>query len=199
MRRVAIFIFPEVEVLDFAGPFEVFGIARSLADERLFNVCTVAETSAPLRARNGLQIVPDHSFATLPASDILIIPGGFGTRPLLNRPEIIDWIRTTADRVELVASVCTGSLLLARAGLLAGLQATTHYQCFNLLRELEPTALVHEDRRFLDHGRITTSAGISAGIDMSLHLVARLHSAELAWKTAGYMEYHWVNDGGIQR
>jgi transcriptional regulator GlxA family with amidase domain len=199
MRRVAILIFDDVEVLDFAGPFEVFGVARNPAGEPFFAVHTVAETSAPIRARNGLQVIPAHSFTSAPAADILVIPGGYGTRPLLDRPEVTGWIRQTAQTTAIVASVCTGSLLLARAGLLAGRPATTHYQCFDLLHELEPTATVREDVRFTDTDRVLTAAGISAGIDLSLHLVARLHGAEIARQTATYMEYHWTNDGGLRR
>ena len=136
---------------------------------------------------------------SLPAPDLLIVPGGQGTRALLQQPGVIDWIRCMAPKAELVASVCTGSLLLAKAGLLAGLPATTHYQCFDLLRDLAPTATVREDVRFTDTDRVLTAAGISAGLDLSLHIVARLHGVETAQRTARYMEYHWTNDGGIRR
>jgi transcriptional regulator GlxA family with amidase domain len=199
MRNVAILIFDDVEVLDFAGPFEVFSVTRELAGEQLFTVHTVGITPGTVRARNGLKLVPEHTLESLPPPDLLIIPGGYGTRALLNQASVIDWIRRKAPRTEIVASVCTGSLLLAKAGLLAGLNATTHYQSFDRLRELEPTATVREDVRFVDNGRLLTAAGISAGIDLSLHLVARLHSVETAHRTAQYMEYHWTNDGGVRR
>lgn len=198
-RIVSLLIFDDVEVLDFAGPFEVFGIAQSPAGEAHFVVHTVAETTTPVRARNGLTITPTHSFDSVPPADLLVVPGGFGTRPLLDRPAVLDWIRRTAASAEIVASVCTGSLLLAKAGLLAGQRATTHYLRFNLLRELAPTAVVVVDVRFTDNGRVLTAAGISAGIDLSLHLVGRLHGAETAQRTATYMEYHWTNDGGARR
>jgi transcriptional regulator GlxA family with amidase domain len=199
MRNVAILIFDDVEVLDFAGPFEVFSVTRELAGESLFTVHTVGLTPGTVRARNGLKLVPEHTLESLPPPNLLIIPGGFGTRALLNQASVIDWIRRKAPQVEIVASVCTGSLLLAKAGLLAGLTATTHYQSFDRLRGLEPTANVREDVRFTDDGHVLTAAGISAGIDLSLHLVARLHGAETAQRTARYMEYHWINDGGARR
>lgn len=198
-RTVAILIFDDVEVLDFAGPFEVFSVTRELANNQLFNIHTVGVTPGTVRARNGLKLVPEHTLESVPPPDLLIVPGGYGTRALLNQPGVIDWLRRKAPKTELVASVCTGSLLLAKAGLLAGAPATTHYQCFDLLRQLEPTATVREDVRFTDHGRILTAAGISAGIDLSLHIVARLHGVEIAERTAAYMEYHWTNDGGARR
>ncbi len=199
MRSVAILIFDEVEVLDFAGPFEVFSVTRELAGNQLFTVHTVGVTPGTVRARHGLKLVPEHTLESVPPPDLLIIPGGQGTRTLLNQPSVLDWIRRKAPKTECVASVCTGSLLLAKAGLLAGQTATTHYQCFDLLRALEPTATVREDVRFTDHEHVLTAAGISAGIDLSLHLVARFHGAETAQQTARYMEYHWTNDGGARR
>ena len=183
-RNVAILIFPDVEVLDFAGPFEVFAVADELEQHRLFNVFTVAELSSVVHARNGLQVVPNHTFESSPKPDIVVVPGGFGTRALLENSTVLDWIRHHAASAELVVSVCTGSLVLAKAGLLAGKQATTHYLRHDLLREIEPRAIVREDRRFIDEGNIATSAGISAGIDLSLHLVGRLHGASVAEATA---------------
>jgi transcriptional regulator GlxA family with amidase domain len=199
MRTVAILLFDDVEVLDFAGPFEVFSVTRELAGEKLFNVHTVGLTPGTIRARNGLKIVPEHTLESVPQPGVLIVPGGQGTRTLLKQASVIDWIRRKAAKTEIVASVCTGSLLLAKAGLLAASPATTHYQCFDLLRQLEPTATVREDVRFTDHGQILTAAGISAGIDLSLHIVARLHGVETAQRTADYMEYHWTNDNGARR
>jgi transcriptional regulator GlxA family with amidase domain len=198
-RTVAILLFDEVEVLDFAGPFEVFAVTDALNEKKLFDVYTVAESAGVIRACNGLQVVPTYAFANAPTASLLVIPGGWGTRPLLQRPAVIEWIRQQARSAEITASVCTGSLLLAKAGLLEGVTATTHFRAFPLLRELAPTADVREDRRFLDHDKIITSAGISAGIDMSLHLVAKLHGVEVAQKTADQMEYHWRNDHGLVR
>jgi transcriptional regulator GlxA family with amidase domain len=198
-RNTAILLFDDVEVLDFAGPFEVFAVTDELAQHTLFNVHTVAEKSGPIRARNGLKVLPDHTPESAPAPDLLLLPGGFGTRALLKKPALLEWIRTRAGTAEITASVCTGSLVLAKVGLLDDKDATTHYECFDLLRTLAPTARVHEDRRFLDNGNVLTSAGISAGIDMSLHLVARLHGRDVAEKTARYMEYPWRNDQGLVR
>ena len=198
-RNTAILIFDNVEVLDFAGPFEVFAVTDELAEKMLFRVFTVAETPGTIRTNNGLKIVPEHTFESAPVPEILIVPGGFGTRALLNKPSVLEWIRVRAKRAEIVASVCTGALVLAKAGLLDGQPATTHYLRHDLLRELAPTATVHEDKRFLDNGHVATSAGISAGIDLSLHLVARLQGVAVAEETARHMEYHWRNDGGCQR
>jgi transcriptional regulator GlxA family with amidase domain len=189
-RTVAILLFDEVEVLDFAGPFEVFAVTNELSDDRFFQVVTVAAEKKAIRARNGLSVNPDHAFADCPPPDILIVPGGFGTRALLKNPAVLDWIRSINRTAEIVASVCTGSVVLGRAGLLDGLKATTHHECFDLLREHAPRTTVVETDRFIDNGRILTAAGISAGIDMSLHLVARLHGAATAQKSARYMEYH---------
>ena len=198
-RTVAILLFDDVEVLDAAGPFEVFAVTDELSGYRLFQVQTVALVPGSVRARNGLQFVPDHTLESAPAPDILIVPGGSGSRALLDRPEVLAWIRHHAQRAEIVASVCTGARLLARAGLLDGLTATTHYGNLAELAALAPAVTLVADRRFVDHGRIATSAGIAAGIDLSLHLVARLHGPATAAKTARYMEYHWRNDGGLRR
>ena len=189
-RTVAILLFDEVEVLDFAGPFEVFAVTDELSGRQLFRTLTVAEEKRAIRARNGLSVNPDHSFADCPRPDILVVPGGQGTRALLKNPAVLDWIKSINQTAEIVASVCTGSLVLGRAGLLDGLKATTHHECFDLLREHAPRATVVETDRFVDNGRILTAAGISAGLDLSLHLVARLHGAAIAKKTATYMEYH---------
>jgi transcriptional regulator GlxA family with amidase domain len=185
-KTVAILLFPDVEVLDFAGPFEVFAVTDELRGYYTFNVITVAETVAPIRARNGLQVLPDHSFTTCPSPHVLIIPGGFGTRALLKNEPVLAWLRTQAASAELVMSVCTGAFLLARLGLLDGLRATTHHEC---LRALAPAATVDPSARFHDNGKILTAAGISAGIDCSLHVVSRLLGPAAAATTARYMEY----------
>ncbi len=189
-RTVAILLFDEIEVLDFAGPFEVFAVTNELSNDQLFAVVTVAAEKRAIRARNGLSVNPDHALADCPPPDILIVPGGFGTRALLKNQPVLDWIKSINTTAEIVASVCTGSVVLGRAGLLDGLKATTHHECFDLLREHAPRTTVVETDRFIDNGRILTAAGISAGIDMSLHLVARLHGAATAQKSARYMEYH---------
>lgn len=188
-KTVAIVLFPEVEVLDFAGPFEVFAVTDELRGYDTFHVITVAETSAPIRARNGLRVLPDHTIATCPKPDLLIIPGGFGTRALLKNEPVLAWLRTQAASAELVMSVCTGAFLLAKLGLLDGLRATTHHECLDDLRALAPAAILDATVRFHDNGKFLTAAGISAGIDCSLHVVARLLGPATAADTARYMEY----------
>ena len=137
-KTVALFLFPDVEVLDFAGPFEVFAVTDELRGYDTFNVITVAEPAAPIRARNGLRVLPDHTFTTCPSPHILIVPGGFGTRALLKNAPVLAWLRNQAASAELVVSVCTGAFLLAHLGLLDGLRATTHHECLDDLRASRP-------------------------------------------------------------
>ncbi|MSU23218.1 MAG: DJ-1/PfpI family protein [Opitutus sp.] len=194
-KNVALLLFDEVEVLDFAGPFEVFAVTDELRRYETFNVFTVAQEQRPIRARHGLSVNPDHDFASCPAPHLLIVPGGFGTRALLKNEAVLAWLRTAAASAEIVMSVCTGSVVLGRAGLLDGLRATTHHECFALLREHAPRTEVVETARFVDNGKILTAAGISAGIDCSLHLVARVLGPAAATTTARYMEYHGMAEG----
>ena len=190
-RNLAILLFDDAEVLDFCGPFEVFSVANRQTDPPAFNVFTVAEKLEPIMARNGLSVNPHHTLAGCPPPDLLLVPGGLGTRTEMNNAPLTEWIRQTAENAELVLSVCTGSLLLGKAGLLDGLGASTHHGAFDLLREIAPKATVHEDRRFVDNGKVITSAGIAAGIDMSLHVVERLLGTDVALATARHMEYQW--------
>ena len=201
--NVGILIFDGVEVLDFAGPYEVFSRTRTTpgpearrSDESApFRVFTVARTRDTVRATGGLGVVPDHDFAGAPPLDLLVVPGGFGTRPLLEDPETLDWIRRRAAAARQVASVCTGALLLAKVGLLAGRRATTHFNALDLLGSLDPTITVERGVRFVEDG-IVTSAGVAAGIDMSFQLVARLCGRAVAEETARYIEYPWVAGPG---
>jgi transcriptional regulator GlxA family with amidase domain len=188
-KHVAILVFDDVEILDFAGPFEVFAVTDELRAHDEFHVFTVSELRATIRARNGLKIVPDFTLENCPPAHVLVIPGGQGTRSLLNRQLLLEWVRKQARGAEVVMSVCTGALVLGRAGLLDGLRATTHFQCFDLLRQHAPAAVLAPEERFTDNGKICTSAGISAGIDLSLHVVGRLLGQEAADTTARYMEY----------
>jgi transcriptional regulator GlxA family with amidase domain len=197
--NVGILIFDGVEVLDFAGPYEVFSRTRTTpgpearrSDESApFRVFTVARTRDTVRATGGLGVVPDHDFAGAPSLDLLVVPGGFGTRPLLEDRETLDWIRRRAAAAGQVASVCTGALLLAKVGLLAGRRATTHFNALDLLGSLDPTITVERGVRFVEDG-IVTSAGVAAGIDMSFQLVARRCGRVVAEETARYIEYPWV-------
>ena len=190
-RTVGIFIFDDVEVLDFCGPFEVFSVAGRQIAPGTFEVFTVAASPGPLTARNGLSVNPQFAFCDAPAIDLLLIPGGQGTRPLLHDAAVIEWIGRQAASAELVLSVCTGALLLAKAGLLDRLSATTHHLALDLLRQTAPQATVRDDVRLVDNGRVITSAGVAAGIDMSFHVVARLLGQETAEATAKYIEYPW--------
>ena len=188
-RNVGIVVFDQVEVLDFAGPYEVFSVATQVADPDSFNVYLVTESAASVEGRNGFTVVPQFTFANCPEPDILIVPGGPGTRVEENNPAMLDWVTAKTDPAELVLSVCTGARILAKAGLLDGLEATTHWVSIDELKEMVPTATIHDDRRFVDNGKVVTSAGVSAGIDMSLHIVGRLCGEKAAAETAHFMEY----------
>lgn len=196
VRNVGILIFDNVEVLDFAGPFEVFSRTRLVPgpesrrsdDSAPFNVFTIARTTDPVTATGGLVVVPRHGFADAPRIDLLVVPGGFGTRPLLDDEETLDWIRRTAASAQQVTSVCTGSLLLGKAGLLEGVRATTHWAALDLLESLGTGASVQRDLRVVDDG-IITSAGVASGIDMSFYVVERLFGKDVADETARYIEY----------
>jgi transcriptional regulator GlxA family with amidase domain len=190
-RNVAILVFPEVEVLDFAGPFEVFAVTGELHEPSPFHVYLVAENTAPITARNGLSVNPYFDLASAPQPEVLIIPGGAGTRPLLNNATVLRWIADISESSEITLSVCTGALLLAKINLLAGLAATTHHENYDELHALSPTTHVFQHHRFVDNGDIITAAGISAGIDASLHVVERLLGKNVALRTAHYMEYRW--------
>ena len=191
-RNTAILIFDDVEVLDFAGPFEVFSVTNELCDYSLLNVYTVAREKAPVTARNGLSVIPDYSINEAPQPDILIIPGGSGTRPILQQQDILNWIKRSSQNADKVLSVCTGALLLAKVGLLDGLKSTTHHSAFELLGEIAPDSEIVRGVRFVDNGKVITAAGISAGIDMSLYVVEMLYGIETAQHTSEYMEYRRI-------
>ncbi|HEV7515270.1 MAG TPA: DJ-1/PfpI family protein [Thermoanaerobaculia bacterium] len=186
-RNVAILVFDEVQIIDSMGPYEVFGQAR-------WNVYTVAATAQPITTAMGQVLVPRYSFANAPKTDVLVIPGGTVYGPM-NDPKVMSWIRGQAKPAEVVLSVCTGALLLARAGLLDGLTATTFHNAFDELRRMAPKTKVVTNRRFVDNGKIVTSAGLSAGLDASLHVVAKLLGKARAEEIARHMEYRW--DSGL--
>lgn len=190
-RNMAILIFDEVEVLDFCGPFEVFSVAGRGENVNPFTVYTVAEKSGPVMARNHLSVNPRYTIVDCPQPDILLVPGGYGTRREMGNTTLIDWIKGRSQEAELVLSVCTGALMLAKAGLLEGLAATTHHSATELLREVAPNTTIHEGKRIVDNGRVIVSAGISAGIDMSLYVISKLLGKEQALKTAHHLEYDW--------
>jgi len=190
-RRVAILLFDDVEVLDFAGPFEVFGVATTAAGEPAFEVVTISLHPGEVVARNDLRIVPTCTASDLPGADILVVPGGFGTRRLLHSDAMLDFLRTASGSAELTLSVCTGSLLLGAAGLLRGLSATTHRAAMDELRALDAGAEILPDSRIVDNGRLITSAGVSAGIDAALYVVSRFLGEASAQAAARYMQYDW--------
>jgi transcriptional regulator GlxA family with amidase domain len=191
-RNVAILLFDEVEVLDFAGPFEVFAVTgQRSGGEAPFNVYTVAEKPGTISARNRLIVTPHYTIDDCPPPDLFVIPGGYGSRAAMRNPTILDWVRRQHERSELTLSVCTGALVLATAGLLDGLQATTHFGSYDLLGELAPNTSVIRGVRYVDNGKVITSAGVQAGMDMALHVVARLLGEDAARETAHYIEYQW--------
>jgi transcriptional regulator GlxA family with amidase domain len=189
--NVAILLFDDVEVLDFAGPFEVFSSVRLPGQGAPFRVFICAERTESIWAANELSVNPQFPIHNCPTPDILVVPGGSGTRQQMENPKLLDWIRSTAAEAEKVLSVCTGALLLGKAGLLDGLGATTHHEALDLLRQTAPKAIIRGRERFVDNGRIVVAAGISAGIDASLHIVAQLLGKAAAKATARYMEYDW--------
>jgi len=196
--NVGILIFDGVEVLDFAGPFEVFSRTRLVPglesrrseDSAPFHVFTVSKTRETVHATGDLLVVPHHSFADAPRIDVLVVPGGFGTRPLMNDAPTLDWIRTTAAASRKITSVCSGALLLTRAGLLEGKRATTHWGALDLLESLGGVT-VERESRVVDDG-VITSAGVASGIDMSFYVVEQLHGRAVADETAHYIEYRRV-------
>jgi len=189
-RSVGILIFPEVEVLDFCGPFEVFASA-SEGRERLFQVTVVGETTEVVSCRGGLLVKPHVSFSDSPQFDLIVVPGGFGTRTEIDNPATIAWIQSQHASTELTTSVCTGALLLAKAGLLDDLPVTTHWDAFDELLGHFPHLQTDTTQRVIDTGDVVTSAGVSAGIDMALAMVERLHGRKVAEETARGMEYDW--------
>ena len=193
-KTVGILLFPEVEVLDFCGPFEVFSVTRLNENKRReepspFRVLLIGDTSEPIQAAGGMRVLPECTATACPELDILLIPGGWGTRDQMNNGRLIDWIRQRAKNVETVTSVCTGSLLLGQAGLLDGRRATTHWAALPLLRERFPKVTVVDNEHVVEEGNILTSAGISAGIDLALRVVARYFGEPVVRNTARYMEY----------
>lgn len=189
-RTVGILAFDEMEVLDYAGPYEVFNVAGELT--RAFAVEAIGVTPGPVSGRGGFAVLPSATIAEGPAPDVLVVPGGAGTRPLLHDEVALDWIRTAAGRAELLLSVCTGSLVLGAAGLLEGRSATTHHTAYDELAALSPTTEVVRGERFVRSAeRIWTSGGISAGIDLSLHIVGELLGDDARDQVAAEMEWGW--------
>lgn len=198
-KRVGILIFPAVEVLDFCGPYEVFSVTR-LDEERRrvesspFEVLLVAESADPVVATGGLRVIPDATLQTCPPLEILVVPGGWGTRTEMSNRRVLTWIAERAKGVETLTSVCTGAMLLGQTGLLDGRRATTHWRSLDWMRQSFPAVTVEDKLHVVEDGELLTSAGISAGIDMALRVVARYFGEAVGRATARHMEYPFPDD-----
>jgi transcriptional regulator GlxA family with amidase domain len=198
-ERVGILIFPNVEVLDFCGPYEVFSVTRLHEERRReesspFEVLLVAEGADPLAATGGLRVIPDATLETCPPLDILVVPGGWGTRQEISNPRVLTWIAERAKEVTTLTSVCTGAMLLGQAGLLDGRRATTHWRSLDWMRQSFPAVTVEDKLHVVEDGSVLTSAGISAGIDMALLVVVRYFGEAVGRATARHMEYPFPDD-----
>jgi transcriptional regulator GlxA family with amidase domain len=198
-KRVGILIFPDVEVLDFCGPFEVFSVTRLNEERRReesspFEVRLVAERAEPIVATGGLRVTPDVTLEICPPLDVLVVPGGWGTRKESNNQHLLAWISERARNVETLTSVCTGAMLLGQAGLLDGRRATTHWRSLDRMRESFPAVTVEDKLHVVEDGHVLTSAGISAGIDMALRVVTRYFGEAVGRATARHMEYPFPDD-----
>ncbi|MBY0432489.1 MAG: DJ-1/PfpI family protein [Cyclobacteriaceae bacterium] len=199
MKKIAIVLFDDVEVLDFAGPFEVFSITGRRKTGEPYEVFTVAEKET-IAARNQLTITPTYTFAQCPTPHIFLVPGGggyhadgrpFGSRKEMHNPVMLDWVKRMSGTSEKILSVCTGALILAKAGLLDNLEATTHFMAIDALREAAPRTKISPEKRYVDNGDIILSAGVSAGIDMAFYVVEKLQGKEVALESARYMQYDY--------
>jgi transcriptional regulator GlxA family with amidase domain len=198
-RRVGIVVFDDVEVLDFCGPFEVLSVTRLDESRRReqpspFEVLLVAERPGAVVATGGLKVTPDVTFGDCPPLDVLLVPGGWGTRREIHNAGMLAWLAARGRQVPLLTSVCTGAMLLGQAGLLDGLHATTHWRSLDWMEESFPRVTVERDLHVVEDGRVLTSAGISAGIDLAFRLVARVHGEAIARATARHMEYPYPED-----
>ena len=195
---VGILIFYDVEILDVAGPFEVFAVTRLNDEQRLqqsspFKVYLISETNKQITAIGGLRLTPDVTISECPELDLLVVPGGWGTRKESKNKILVKWIGNQFTNNRLIASVCTGSSLLGKAGLLDGRDATTHWRAFDFLQESAPKARILKNVRFTLTEPIFTSAGVSAGIDLALRIVSHVFGTEVGQATARQMEYPYPN------
>ena len=191
MKNIGIYIYDDAEVLDFSGPFEVFSVAsRLLGETEKFNLFFVSEKNTIIKARGGFCVQTHYTFETCPSIDLLIVVGGDHTEEVKNA-NVISWVKDTANKARLVASVCTGAFILAQAKILTSQKVTTHWEDIDDLSKDFPSLNIQRNVRWVEEGNIITSAGISAGIDMSLYLVSKIRSNELALKTAKRMEFDW--------
>lgn len=194
MLTVGICLFDEVEVLDFAGPFEVFSLAENEQGEKLFNVIVISQNNA-VKARNGLTVLADYNLTNHPKIDVLVIPGGYGAEQIeIHNTVLLEWIKQQSNQVSILLSVCTGVFLLAKIGLLNNLKATTHWMDVAQIQKDYPKIEVVMNQRYVDNGKIITSGGISSGIHASLYTVAKLSKVTIANETAKRMEFDFHLD-----
>lgn len=187
--NVGILIFDNAEVLDFAGPFEVFSVSSEINGNELFTVFTVAKNDHPVITVNGLSVNPEYTFENCPEIDLLIISGGEGTRSIMKDPETLNWVNKIHHTTLYTASICSGSVILGALGLLDHKKYCTHREVYEQMEEIVPSGIPQKDKRYIQEGKIFTSGGISAGIDLSFHIVELLFGSQVAKKTAAYMEY----------
>lgn len=188
-RDVAILLFEGVQIIDYTGPYEVFGHAWT-PDGPAFRMYTVAEKPGPITTNMGMSVNPRYTFANAPKPDVIVLPGG-GVDPHLENPALMAWVKEAAKDAEVVLSVCNGAFFLAEAGLLDGLEATTFAGMIDRLRTAAPRTRVVDDQRWVDNGKIITTAGLSSGIDGSLHVIEKLLGRGYAQRAALGMEYNW--------
>lgn len=198
-KIVGIFIFDDVEVLDFCGPFEVLNVTRLDEEKRLetlspFDVKLISISKEVVFTKGNMKVIPDFDFETCPKLDILIVPGGMGTRKFMYDEKVLDFVKQKAKEVELLTSVCTGSLILASAKLLEGVEATTHWKSLQRMKDEFKNVKVSFDKHFVEDGNIISSAGISAGIDMALYIVKRYFGENISKSTAKHMEYPYLEE-----
>ncbi len=190
MKTIGILLFDDVELLDFAGPYEVFSVANELNDCGLFNVFTISETGQAIESVHGMKVLPDFAISNCPGIDILLIPGGNGTRKLIVNALLMEWILATSEKTEITFSVCSGARVLAKLGLLDNKEFATHHLVVDDVLSLTSGGRINTEKRFVDNGKIMTSAGISAGIDLALHIVEKLCGPLVRENTRAYMEYN---------
>jgi transcriptional regulator GlxA family with amidase domain len=202
-KTVGILIYPDVEVLDFCGVFEVFATTRLYEEARResespIHQLLISENTESVRASGGMRFLPDVDFSSCPALDMVLVPGGHGTRALMHQPEYLDWLKKMAANVDRVATVGTGSLLLGEAGLLIGKSATTHFHSVDFFRERFPRTSLLPELQIVVDGNITTTSSIRAGIDMALFLVARTYGEHIARQSAKQMEYPYPDEQNLR-
>jgi len=193
-KNVGIFLYDDVEVLDFAGAFEVFTATNELNNNELFKTFIISPFGQTVITRNNLKILPDYGCSHYPDIDILVIPGGDGSKAASRHRVIKNWFKHAYENTEMALSICTGIRFFAEQNFLDGMKVTTHHSAFEEIRKTAPKAEVLENERFTDNGKLLTAAGVSAAIDLSLYVVEKLEGKTIAQKTRAYMEYgDWKN------